>query len=137
MPSINPSDTIKTTMSKVFIVTNQHGHFINKHREWVDGRDPKLLFRSKHKDEAVNLVFELSSKDISLRAEAVPVDLDERDQPVVEVTSFIATARELEAEAADAEEANASDTGSSAGTEAEAEAEAGQVEAEAESLASH
>lgn len=85
-------------MSKVYIVTNQHGHFINKHREWVDGRDPKLLFRSKHKDEAINLVFELSSKDISLRAEAIEAELDDRDQPTVEVTSFIPTAKELEAE---------------------------------------
>lgn len=85
-------------MSKVYVVTNQHGHFINKHREWVDGRDPKLLFRSKHKDEAINLVFELSSKDISLRAEAIATELDDRDQPSVEVTSFIPTAKELEAE---------------------------------------
>lgn len=88
-------------MSKVYVITNQHGHFINKHREWVDGRDPKLLFRNKHKDEAVNLVFELSSKDISLRAEAIAVDLDDRDQPIVEVTSFIPTAKEIEAETAD------------------------------------
>lgn len=74
-------------MSKVFVVTNQHGHFLNKHREWVDGRDPKLLFRSTHKDEAINLVFEMSTRDIYLRAEAIQVELDKRDQPVVEVTT--------------------------------------------------
>lgn len=136
MPSINLSDTIKTTMSKVFIVTNQHGHFINKHREWVDGRDPKLLFRSKHKDEAVNLVFELSSKDISLRAEAVAVDVDERDQPVVEVTTFIPTARELEAEAAEADgEPGAADSTEATGEPTDGEPE--HADSEAETMASH
>lgn len=74
-------------MSTVFVVTNQHGHFINKHKEWVDGRDPKLLFRTPHKDEAINLVFELSSKDIYLRAEAISVELDDNKQPIVEVTA--------------------------------------------------
>lgn len=74
-------------MSKVFVVVNQKGLFANKHKEWTDGREPKLLFRSPHKDEAINLVFELSSKDIDLRAEAIEVDLNEKKQPVVEVTA--------------------------------------------------
>ena len=76
-------------MNKVFVILNQHGHFINKHKEWVDGREPKLLFRSPHKDEAINLVFELSSKDITLRAEAISVELDDNKQPIVEVTNII------------------------------------------------
>ncbi len=75
--------------SNVFVVTNQNGHFLNKHREWVDGREPRLLFRSPHKDEAINLVFEMSSKDIDLRAEAVNVPLNEHNQPQVEVTNPI------------------------------------------------
>ena len=77
-------------MSQVFVVRNQHGLFANKHKEWVDGREPRLLFRSPHKDEAVNLVFELSSKDIYLRAEAIDVELDSNRQPVVEVTAELA-----------------------------------------------
>ncbi len=87
-------------MSKIFIVTNQNGHFANKHKEWVDGSEPKLLFRSEHKDEAVNLVFELSSKDIYLRAEAIRVDLDDKKQPVVEVTNPIESEPENIAEPA-------------------------------------
>ncbi len=74
-------------MSKVFVVNNQHGQFASKQKEWVDGREPKLLFRSPHRDEAINLVFELSSKDIYLRAEAISVELDDKKQPVVEVTA--------------------------------------------------
>ena len=76
-------------MNQVFVVSNQNGHFASKQKEWVDGREPKLLFRSPHKDEAINLVFELSSKDIYLRAEATSVDLDEKKQPIVEVTNPI------------------------------------------------
>ncbi len=74
-------------MTKVFVVSNQLGLFSNKHKEWIDGRETKLLFRSTHKDEAINLVFELSSKDINLRAEAIPVEVDGNNQPIVEVTA--------------------------------------------------
>ena len=76
-------------MSTVYVVTNQHGLFINRQKEWVDGRDTKILFRSPHKDEAINLVFELSAKDIYLRAEAIGVELDDKGQPVVEVTAEV------------------------------------------------
>ena len=74
-------------MTKVFVVSNQQGLFANKHKEWVDGREAKSLFRSPHKDEAINWVFELSSKDISVRAEAISVELDDKKQPVVEVSA--------------------------------------------------
>lgn len=74
-------------MSIVYIVKNQHGLFVSKQKEWVDGREPKILFRSPHKDEAINLVFELSSKDIYIRAEAIKVELDDNKQPIVEVTA--------------------------------------------------
>lgn len=60
-------------MSNVFVVRNQDGYFATKQKEWACGRDPKILFRSPHRDEAINIVFELSSKDIYLRAEAISV----------------------------------------------------------------
>ncbi|WP_206045391.1 hypothetical protein [Oceanicoccus sagamiensis] len=74
-------------MSTVFVVRNQDGYFATKQKEWECGREAKLLFRSPHKDEALNIVFELSSKDIYLRAEAISVELDDKKQPVVEVTA--------------------------------------------------
>ena len=74
-------------MSTAFVVRNQDGYFATKQKEWECGREPKLLFRSPHKDEALNIVFELSSKDIYLRAEAISVELDEKKQPVIEVTA--------------------------------------------------
>lgn len=74
-------------MNKMYVVKNQHGLFADKHKEWVDGREPKLLFRSEHKDEAINMVFELSSKDIHTRAETIEVELDSHKHPIVEVTA--------------------------------------------------
>jgi hypothetical protein len=73
-------------MSTVYVVKNQHGFFASKQKEWVDGREPKLLFRSAHKDEAINMIFELSSKDIEVRAETLTVELATNKHPVVEVT---------------------------------------------------
>lgn len=73
-------------MSEVYVVTNQDGYFASKQKQWLDGRDPKPLFRSAHKDEAINMVFELSSKDIHVRASTLVVELNDKKQPVVEVT---------------------------------------------------
>ncbi|WP_156820912.1 hypothetical protein [Dasania marina] len=73
-------------MSEVYVVTNQDGYFASKQKVWLDGRDPKQLFRSPHKDEAINLVFELSSKDIHVRASTLLVELNDKGLPTVEVT---------------------------------------------------
>lgn len=70
----------------IYIVKNQHGQFISKQKEWLDGSEPKLLFRTKHHDEALNLVFELSLKDVELRACHEVCEIDEKGQPIVEVT---------------------------------------------------
>lgn len=71
-------------MTSVFIVKNQLGHYLSKQQEWVDGADSQVLYRTLHKDEAINTVFEVSSRDIYLRAEAVACELDQRGQPLVE-----------------------------------------------------
>ena len=84
-------------MSSVFVVKNQEGYFATKQKEWECGRDPKLLFRTAHKDEAINMVFELSSKDIDLRAEVITVDQDDKKHPVVEVTAPPTVKEEVEA----------------------------------------
>ena len=70
-------------MSSVFVIRNQNGHYLGKQQQWLDGRDRRLLYRTPHRDEAVNVVFELSSKDIYLRAEPLLCELD-NSHPVVE-----------------------------------------------------
>ena len=71
-------------MSQVFVIQNQHGHFFSKQKDWIDGRDRRQLYRTPHRDEAVNHVFEQSSKDIELRASVLDCELDDNGQPQVE-----------------------------------------------------
>ena len=73
-------------MNDVFVIQNQLGHFWGKKKLWVDGSDRRLLLRVKHRDEAVNTLFELSSKDIELRGEICAATLSNRGEPMVEVS---------------------------------------------------
>ncbi|NKI17553.1 hypothetical protein HCU74_08995 [Spongiibacter sp. KMU-166] len=72
-------------MPNVFVVQNQHGQYLSKQFEWTDGSDRRALYRTAHYDEAVNVIFEQSSKDIMLRAVATPCETDEQNQPQVEI----------------------------------------------------
>tara|TARA_R110002110_G_scaffold110071_4_gene274443 strand:- start:71080 stop:71394 length:315 start_codon:yes stop_codon:yes gene_type:complete len=74
-------------MSDVFVIRNQLGHYWGKSKAWVDGRDARAVQRVKHQDEAVNLLFELSSKDVDLRGEVVTAAVDERAEPLLEPSS--------------------------------------------------
>ena len=71
-------------MSEVFVIRNQLGHYWGKSKAWVDGSEPRGVQRLKHEDEAVNLLFELSSKDFELRGEVVAAELGDRGEPLVE-----------------------------------------------------
>ena len=71
-------------MGTIFVIQNQYGHYLNKQSEWVDGRDKRTLYRTVHRDEAVNTVFELSSKDVALRAAPLECEVDENNHPKVE-----------------------------------------------------
>jgi hypothetical protein len=85
-------------MTEVFVIRNQLGHYWGKSKTWVDGSQPKQVLRSAHRDEAVNTLFELSSKDFELRGELVVAQLSERGAPVIEA-SQIPLPMEPEAEA--------------------------------------
>jgi hypothetical protein len=71
-------------MTDVFVVRNQLGHYWGKAKIWVDGSIPKTVLRARHQDDALNTLFELSSRDIELRGEVVQVELSERGEPVIE-----------------------------------------------------
>ena len=72
-------------MPSVFVIKNQSGLYLSKQQEWVDGSENQTLYRTPHKDEAINTVFEVSSRDIYLRAEALACECDERGNPLVTV----------------------------------------------------
>jgi hypothetical protein len=71
-------------MTEVYVIRNQHGHYWAKSKQWVSGDEARTVMRAKHEDEAVNTLFELSSKDIELRGEVVAAALSERGEPVIE-----------------------------------------------------
>ena len=73
-------------MSDVFVIRNQLGHYWSKSKAWVDGTEAKAVMRAKHEDEAMNTLFELSSKDFELRGEVVAAQLSERGEPMVEAS---------------------------------------------------
>ncbi len=75
-------------MTEVFVVRNQLGHYWGKSRAWVDGSSARTVMRTRYQDEAVNTLFELSSKDIELRGEVVAAELSERGEPVIEPSAI-------------------------------------------------
>ncbi len=73
-------------MTDVFVIRNQLGHYWGKKKLWVDGGDARVVARFKHRDEAVNTLFELGSKDIDLRGETTRAELSPRGEPMVEAS---------------------------------------------------
>lgn len=71
-------------MADVFVVRNQLGHYWGKKKRWVDGTNPHSVLHTGHQDEAINILFELSSKDIELRGEVVGTTLSDKGDPEVE-----------------------------------------------------
>lgn len=75
-------------MTEVFVIRNQLGHYWGKSKAWVDGSQPKQVMRTAHHDEAVNTLFELSSKDFELRGDVVTAELSERREPIIEASQI-------------------------------------------------
>jgi hypothetical protein len=71
-------------MTDVFVIRNQLGHYWGKGKAWVDGSEARAVMRARHRDEAVNTLFELSSRDVDLRGQVIAVELDARGEPIVE-----------------------------------------------------
>ena len=75
-------------MDRSFILKNQDGHYWGRGKEWVDGSDRSRVAQYKHRDEASNTVFELSSKDFGLRAEILEMTLKEGKLPKLSVSQI-------------------------------------------------
>ena len=71
-------------MSELFILQNHDKLFLGRQKEWLDGSDPASLFKTPHKDEAVNQVFEISSKDYTQRIKVVSCKANDKGLPVIE-----------------------------------------------------
>jgi len=85
----------RPTANAVYVVRNQLGQYRGKKKRWVDGTEPKKVMLCRHEDEGVNLLVELSAKDIDLRGEVVAVPTDRKGVPRVEPSEYpIAEAEE-------------------------------------------
>lgn len=71
-------------MSELYILQNQDKLFLGKQKDWLDGRDRNSLFKTPHKDEAVNQRVEISAKDYTQRISLITCPLDERGLPVID-----------------------------------------------------
>jgi len=71
-------------MSQTFILQNQDKLFFGKNKEWVDGYDANALFKTAHKDEAVNQMFEITSKDYQQRVKVISCELNDKGLPVID-----------------------------------------------------
>jgi hypothetical protein len=71
-------------MTEIFILQNQQNLFWGKAKEWVDGYDANAVFKTPHKDEAINQMVELSAKDFMQRIKMIAAEADEKGVPVID-----------------------------------------------------
>lgn len=71
-------------MSELFILQNQDKLFLNKQKDWVDGRDVNSLFKTAYKDEAINQMVEVSSKDYRQRIKVIQCHPNEKGLPSID-----------------------------------------------------
>ncbi|WP_111641569.1 hypothetical protein [Marinimicrobium alkaliphilum] len=71
-------------MTSVYILQNQDQQFLSKQREWLDGRDAGLLYKTPHKDEAINLMVEVSAKDYTQRIRLLACRTNDKGLPIIE-----------------------------------------------------
>lgn len=71
-------------MNQTFILQNQEKLFFGKNKEWVDGYDANAVYKTLHKDEAINQMFEITSKDYKQRVKVLSCDLNEKALPIID-----------------------------------------------------
>ena len=65
-------------MSGAFVIRNQLGHYWGKSGSWVKGGRAGQVACWPHRDEAVNTLFELGSKDTNLRGEVLLTETEDQ-----------------------------------------------------------
>mgnify|MGYP000852483434 CR=1 FL=1 len=70
-------------MKEVFIICNQHAQFLGKQSQWLDESEPAAVWRSPHRDVALNHLIESSARDIEQRLALLQCPLNEKDIPLL------------------------------------------------------
>ncbi|MFL0803574.1 MAG: hypothetical protein K6L81_07635 [Agarilytica sp.] len=68
-------------MSIVYLLQNQHDQYLSKAGEWLEGDAANTLYRTEHKDEAINRKVEFTVKNVELRIAIVKASLRENGTP--------------------------------------------------------
>lgn len=71
-------------MSELFILQNQDKLFLGRQNNWLDGRDLAALYKTAHKDEAINQMVEASSKDYKQRIKLLSCSANEKGLPLID-----------------------------------------------------
>lgn len=71
-------------MSEIFILQNQAKLFLGRQNNWLDGRDLNALYKTSHKDEAINQMVEASSKDYTQRIKILSCAPNEKGLPLID-----------------------------------------------------
>ncbi len=58
-------------MSTLYLICNQDNHFLEKSGEWANTLRASTIYRTVHKDEALNHLLEMNAKEITLRLSIV------------------------------------------------------------------
>lgn len=95
------------TMSNIYILQSQNNLYLSKSGDWVSDDDTKILFRTQHKDEAINQKVELTVKQPELRVNIGIAQLSDNGKLVLpKEQEEILPKNALTAEAAEAEAIN-------------------------------
>lgn len=76
-------------MKTIFVIRNQNGHYLGRNGEWLDGSHVPGLFRTEHRDVAMNELVEVNLRDFDLRGEIIGCEAEAGEYPVVEVLNPI------------------------------------------------
>lgn len=71
-------------MPDIFLLQNQDKLFLSKQSEWVDGQDLTVIFKTEHRDEALNQLFETNAKDYGQRIHIISCEMNEKKLPVID-----------------------------------------------------
>ena len=70
-------------MSSVYVIKNQEDAFLDKSGDWASGLLAKTLYRTPHKDEAINQKVDITVKQPDQRLTLLEVNLNEQGVPVI------------------------------------------------------
>lgn len=71
----------------LYLIQNQAGAYLDKQLNWCLIPDPNQLFRTPHRDVALNQLVELNARDISIRASVVSCEVNDKGLPIVDTQS--------------------------------------------------